>query len=122
MHNRQRLGAHGEELAAQHLSSMGLQVVHRNWRTSLEDVRGELDIVALEGQTLAVVEVKTRSSSHTGMAVQAVGRAKRLQLRRLTALYLAAHPHRGPVRGDVVTLDWEDPPRRWRIRHLRGVW
>lgn len=122
MHKRQRLGAHGEDLAADHLSSVGLQVVQRNWRTSLEGVRGELDIIALEGRTLAVVEVKTRTSSHAGTAVQAVGWAKRRQLRRLTTLYLADHPHPGPVRGDVVTLDWENRSGRWRIRHMRGAW
>ncbi len=124
MHQRQRLGSDGEQLAADHLTRAGLLVRDRNWRTSVEGVRGELDIIALDGPTLALIEVRTRRGTSAGTAAESVGRMKRLQLRRLAALYLQAHPHTGPVRGDVVAIavagDVGDPMTV--VQHLRGVW
>jgi putative endonuclease len=87
----------------------------------VEGVRGELDLVTRDRDTLVVVEVKTRRSTLAGTASEAVGWQKRRRLRRLTGLYLAEHPHRGPVRGDVVALDLDDDGR-WAITHHRGVW
>ena len=121
MHDRQQLGAHGEALAADHLRAAGHEILHRNWRSSVEGVRGELDLVTRDRDTLVVVEVKTRRSTLAGTASEAVGWQKRRRLRRLTGLYLAEHPHRGPVRGDVVALDLADDGR-WAITHHRGVW
>lgn len=118
MERRHALGAAGEDLAAAHLESAGMRVVARNWRAAQEDVRGELDLVALDGQTLVLVEVKTRTS---GPAVLAVGWDKRRRLRRLAGLYLAANPHHGPVRGDVVTVD-RTADGGWALAHLRGAW
>lgn len=121
MHNRQKLGAEGETAAADHLRDAGLVILDRNWRTSVEGVRGELDIIATDGGTLVVVEVKTRRSQLAGTASEAVGWDKRRRLRRLTGMYLAAHPHRGPVRGDVVALDLQ-PDGTWALTHHRGAW
>lgn len=128
MHPRQQLGAAGEDLAAAHLTAAGLEVRHRNWRTSVEHVRGEVDIVALDGSALVLVEVRTRTAgtAQVGTAAESVDAAKRRRLRRLRALYLQAHPHEGPVRGDVVTVEVADPaavaPTSARIVHLRGAW
>jgi putative endonuclease len=125
MHDRQHLGAAGEDLAAEVLTAAGLDIRHRNWRTSVEDVRGELDIVAVDGSVLAVVEVRTRRTGRAGgTAAESVGPAKRRRLRRLAGLYLQAHPHAGPVRGDVVTVEVVDRVGEpgTRVQHLRGVW
>ncbi len=128
MHGRQRLGAAGERIAADHLRSSGLLIRDRNWRTSVEDVRGELDIIAVEGPTLVLVEVRTRTDTGTAAATASVGWAKRRRLRRLAAVYLQQHPHDGPVRGDVVAIaigggtDAGAAAPVTVVRHLRGVW
>ncbi len=124
MHRRQLLGAAGEDLAVTHLTSAGLQIVTRNWRTSVENIRGELDVVALDGRTLAVIEVRTRRTATAGTAAESVGWEKRRRLRRLTGLYLHANPHHGPVRGDVITIDVPVSPGHPStiVSHLRGVW
>ena len=54
----QDLGRRGENLAADYLTERGLVVLSRNWRCR----DGELDIVATDGSTLVVCEVKTRST------------------------------------------------------------
>ncbi|MGI9017675.1 MAG: YraN family protein [Euzebya sp.] len=124
MHERQLLGATGEELAAKHVTDQGLEVLDRNWRTSVEGVRGELDLVVRDGETVALIEVRTRRSHIAGSAAESVGSDKRRRLRRLAALYLQSHPHPGPVRGDVIAVHVPvavtDPSTS--IVHLRGVW
>lgn len=53
---RRKVGAWGERIAADHLTSSGAIIVARNWRNR----RCEVDLVALQGRTLIIVEVKTR--------------------------------------------------------------
>ena len=62
MYYNQDLGKTGEDLAVQHLISEGYQILERNWRSGHK----EIDIIALKGDTLAVVEVKTRKSEDYG--------------------------------------------------------
>lgn len=85
---RRRLGAHGEQLAAEWYEAHGYQVMARNWRCVL----GELDLVCRRGGTLVICEVKTRSSQRFGTPAEAVNPAKRRRLRRLSGRWLAEHP------------------------------
>ncbi len=50
-------GTWGEEIACEHLISLGYAIVERNWRMG----HLEIDIIASRGQKLVVAEVKTRS-------------------------------------------------------------
>src|SRR5260370_38849299 len=61
---RIQLGAMGEALAVDHLTKMGLRILHRNWRCRY----GELDVIASDGATRTVVfvEVKTRTGDGYG--------------------------------------------------------
>jgi putative endonuclease len=94
------LGRFGEDAAARYLSELGMRVIDRNWRCDL----GELDIVALDGTTLVVCEVKTRSTDQFGQPVEAVTSRKAARLRRLAARWLVDHPTARPVevRIDIV--------------------
>jgi putative endonuclease len=114
---RQAVGAYGERRAVQHLMAAGLTVVQRNWRCS----RGEIDIVAEEGETLVFCEVKTRRSEAFGPPAAAVGTAKARRLRRLAAEWLAAHGGgRRDVRFDVIEVR---PAERGaaHVEHIRGA-
>lgn len=51
------LGNEGEELSSNYLQELGYQIVERNYRCKL----GELDIIAIDGEYLVFVEVKTRA-------------------------------------------------------------
>ena len=85
----------------------GLEVVHRNWRRRAGEVRGELDLVALDHarRTVVVVEVKARRSERHGGPLAAVTRRTQSKVRSLTAALLAEVdlPYRR-VRFDVVGL------------------
>ena len=59
MATHNNLGKWGEQQAAEYLQHKGYRICHRNWRLGHRD----LDITALtpDGDTLVIVEVKTRS-------------------------------------------------------------
>ncbi len=116
----QALGEYGERLAARELENRGLTVIDRNWSCP----HGEIDLVALDGETLVVVEVKTRRSTRFGSPAEAVVPAKLARLRRLTWLWLEEHRDQVPayasVRIDVVAI-WCAGRQLVRFEHLAGV-
>ncbi|WP_371499452.1 YraN family protein [Kitasatospora sp. NBC_00374] len=87
------LGRYGEEVAARWLVQGGLRILERNWRCA----EGELDIVALDGDTLAVCEVKTRSERGFQQPTQAIDQTKAQRLHRLAERWL---DERWPVHFD----------------------
>lgn len=115
-----RVGRIGEDLAARHLESLGYVIVARNWRTAVEAVRGELDIVARHGSTLVFCEVKTRRRTICDDAFAAVTWAKQRQLRRLAALYLA-EVDAVDVRFDVIAVAWPAAGGAAVIDHIAGA-
>jgi putative endonuclease len=111
------VGRHGENIAARFLVDAGYQVVDRNWR----GVRGELDIVALDGDELVVVEVKTRRGTGFGHPAEAVTPPKLARLRRLAGQWLHEHEVRsGSVRIDVVAIVLSRAGAA-EVEHLRAV-
>ena len=97
---RQALGRYGEDVAVRTLLEAGMEVLDRNWRCA----QGELDVVARDGATLVVCEVKTRSGTGWGTPAEAVTPVKLARLRRLAGAWLAEHDDVRPerVRVDVV--------------------
>lgn len=62
MAEHNKLGDLGEELAAEHLVKNGYDILERNYTYQ----KAEVDIIAQKGDTLVVVEVKTRSTADFG--------------------------------------------------------
>ncbi|MGV9327285.1 YraN family protein [Streptosporangium sandarakinum] len=114
---KHELGRYGEQVAVDYLLAQGMQILDRNWRCP----DGEIDVVAREGRTLVVVEVKTRSGQSHGTAFEAVTEAKLARLRLLAVRWLGARPRRfETIRVDVVAL--ERFAGDFAIRHERGVY
>ena len=117
MKAKDAVGRYGENVAASYLTKLGWELVDRNWRGQ----SGEIDIVALQGSELVVVEVKTRSSDRFGHPAEAVTPVKLARLRRLTGQWLAAHDlHPCSVRIDVIAVRTSRSGAA-RIEHLTGV-
>jgi putative endonuclease len=98
---RQRLGRRGEEAAAQELLRRGYAILARGYRTR----RGEIDLIARDGQTVVFVEVKTRVGSRFGGGAAAVTRQKQRRIALVAMDYLARHAWlESPCRFDVAVV------------------
>jgi putative endonuclease len=98
---RKRLGFDGEDLAAAALKKQGYKILDRNYITPL----GEIDLIARQGKTLVIIEVKTRKSTRFGSPQEAVSVDKQNKLRRLAEYYLKdKRLTNAAVRFDVVAI------------------
>lgn len=120
--DRKRLGDFGEGVAAEHVRQRGYHILARKWRRR----GGELDLVALDGQTLVFLEVRTRSSRNFGTAEESVDGRKQRQVRKMAACFL----HKGgtgafrysDIRFDVVVVEVDRDTRVLHsIRHLMNA-
>lgn len=111
------LGRRGEELAARCLEAAGLVLLSRNWRCR----EGELDLVATDGNTLVVCEVKTRSTEDCGPPAASITRAKIQKIRRATWAWLRRYGcNQCAVRFDVVSVRWPKSGKP-TVEYLRGA-
>jgi len=96
------LGRVAEALAARHLERLGYRILVRNFRAR----GGELDLVATDGDTLAIVEVRYRASERYGGAAASITRGKRSRIVRAARVLLAKNPPLAKlaVRFDVVEV------------------
>ncbi|AOW21314.1 YraN family protein [Urechidicola croceus] len=62
MAQHNELGKEGEQLAINYLQKKGYKILDKNWRY----LKAEVDIIAQKNNTLAVIEVKTRTSDFFG--------------------------------------------------------
>lgn len=105
---KQALGARGEDLAAAYLERRGLSIVERNFRCA----RGELDIIARDGDTVVFVEVKTRRTAALGSPLEAVTRSKLARIRKLAGVWLSGQDEFFPTtRIDAIGIITEPTVR-----------
>lgn len=96
------IGIVGEQKAVEFLKKKGFRVIARNWKAPRW---GEIDIIAVEKDTLVFVEVKTRSGSGFGMPYDSVNYYKLKTLVRAAQLYKKENPNTPEsTRIDVVSI------------------
>ena len=103
----QTTGASGERHTLAFLEAHGYRVVDTNVRPLGGMARGEIDVIAWDGEYLVFVEVKTRRDAlgEQGTPAEAVDTRKQKQLTRLAMAYLAKHNLDDvPCRFDVVAV------------------
>jgi len=113
---RKTTGSVGEDRALDHLRGHGLQLIARNYRCR----RGEIDLVMLDGVTLALIEVRYRSRNDFGGAAASVtpSKQRRLILAAEHLVGMHAQLRQYAARFDVVALDGEkDAPKIEWIRN-----
>jgi putative endonuclease len=95
------LGRLGERIACRYLLRLGFDVLARRYQAR----RGEIDIVALEGDTLVFVEVKTRASTTFGEPWEFVDWEKRQRLQSAADEFIAMYDlGRYTYRFDIVSV------------------
>lgn len=94
LNSRRALGQLGEDLAVRYLAEAGYVVLQRNYRC----LGGEIDVVAMDDQRLAFVEVRTRRGDSFGTAKESVSCAKQKRLAAVARSYLQEN--------DLIDVDW----------------
>lgn len=115
---RDALGRQGEDLAAAHLRRLGYRIVGRRERV----LRGDIDIVAVDGRTVVFVEVRSRSDTRHGHPAETVGRVKQRRIAELATAYIRRHRLQDcPVRVDVVTVTFGDAGQPPVVEHFENA-
>jgi len=97
----QQVGRWGEEVALRTLAQKGLRLVGRNVRTPY----GEIDLNLQDGDQMAFVEVKARTTGSFGLPETAVDGRKQGRMVRSALYWLQNHPEwTGNWRVDVVAV------------------
>lgn len=115
---RERAAKIGERMAEEFLRLRGFEVLDRNVRSG----RGEIDLIAREGETIVFVEVKLRSGGDSSAPLVAVNWKKREDLERAATRWLQAHRLTDRcVRFDVVGVTWSPEAAQIRVEHIRNA-
>jgi len=98
---RLSLGKFGEDLAFKKIKGLGYKRIIRNYRCPL----GEVDLIAIDGDTLVFIEVKTRKGRSLAYAKEAVNDKKRRQLSKVALFYMKSNKlNEVRARFDVVAV------------------
>ncbi len=95
------MGRDAEDAAAAYVVRLGMRILGRNVRIR----EGEVDIVALDGETVVFIEVKARSNRKFGSAISSVDARKRRRLRAAAEDYLQFVAPHARARFDVLTIE-----------------
>ena len=99
----------------EYLTKKGYRILERNWHSGHK----EIDIIALEGDTLVAVEVKTRKSDDYGEPDIAVGVMKQRMLIWAADAYVRYKQLDVDVRFDIISIIFADGDQR--IEHIEDA-
>ncbi|MBQ1916835.1 MAG: YraN family protein [Lachnospiraceae bacterium] len=98
--NKRLVGKEKEDLAVEFLGRHGIEVIERNYSCRT----GEVDIIAVEGDTLVFIEVKYRSSLKYGYPEENVDLRKQKKICSTAIFYISSHHYDGKIRFDVISI------------------
>jgi len=112
------LGERGERAAAHYLKRRGYKIVFSRHRLRY----GEVDVIALDGQTVVFVEVKTRRNVSHQRPAEAVDAKRQGRLTRAALAFLKSHGLlEYACRFDVMEVVWPEGQRRPTMEHLKNA-
>ena len=115
MAQHNQLGKKGEQLAVDFLLKNDYEIMERNYRFD----RAEVDILAKKDTTLAIVEVKTRSSADFGNPQDFVKPKQIKQLVKAVDEYVLVNNLDVEVRFDIIALVKDG--KHFKIEHLENA-
>nr|MBS0036838.1 YraN family protein [Saprospiraceae bacterium] len=111
-----KTGDWGEQIAVRFLNSMGVHILHQNWRSG----HCELDIVGIEGNTLIFYEVKVRKYDSPTDMFDAIGVDQMRTLAKAASDYMQIYELEGEVRFDLIGITYYDKTN-YTIDHKMDV-
>ena len=115
MAEHNELGKLGEELAVAYLQENGYTILETNWTFQ----KVEIDIIAHKGNTLAIIEVKTRSSIEFGLPQDFVKPKKIQLLVKAVNEYVISNNLEVDVRFDIIAINKEK--NEYKIEHIEDA-
>jgi putative endonuclease len=114
---RRWFGRRSERAAARYLRGLGYRIVAAN----VTDTWGELDLIAIDRQTLVIVEVRSTASDDWEKTAASVDHRKQRKVTEAALRFLARKRLLDgvAVRFDVLVLCWPPTAREPAIRHFR---
>lgn len=113
---RRALGQQGEREAEKFLCSQRYAIVAKNYRSPF----GEIDLIAMDQQTLVFVEVRTHSGQAFGDPLASVTGRKQWQIAKTALHYLSRHGvHDRAARFDVIGICWKGTQAH--LTHIKGA-
>uniref|UniRef100_E6QUB7 Putative endonuclease n=1 Tax=mine drainage metagenome TaxID=410659 RepID=E6QUB7_9ZZZZ len=109
-------GAQAESRAADYLIEQGLTLVERNFRCR----GGEIDLIMRDGAYLVFIEVRQRTHSRFGGALESIDARKQRKLMTAAQLYLARYTRLPPCRFDVVLIEGKTAALQWLRNAFSG--
>jgi putative endonuclease len=117
MQPKDRLALRGEALAETELRRKGYEIVARGWRWH----RYEIDLIARKGNTVAIVEVKTRTGDRFGTPQEAVPRWKQKRIATAARVFIRKHRLEGCLtRFDIMAIVVREETAV-RIEHIENA-
>lgn len=108
----------GESLAAKHLKARGYEILAQNYRAR----RGEIDLIARDGEFIVFVEVKTRRSLKFGLPQAAVTLQKQRQISKVALAYLQSRNLLdAPCRFDVIAIHLSPQLELLRLEQIESA-
>ena len=115
--SNKEIGNFGENRAISHLSELGYEIMHRNWRYK----HLEIDIIASKDKLLHIIEVKTRSSIEFGYPEQFIKPQKMQFLKNAAAHFQYQNPGWKYLQFDVVSI-FLNEKQIWELAFFEDVY
>ncbi len=113
---RRWFGSRAERAAVRFLRRQGFRIVRCNYTCP----HGEIDVVAVDGETVVFVEVRSTATGDPGRPAASVDDVKQRRLTRLALHFLQAHRLLDrPARFDVLAVSWPAGQREPLVVHHR---
>ena len=115
--SNKEIGIFGENMAISHLSELGYEIMHRNWRYK----HLEIDIIANKDNLLHIIEVKTRTSIEFGYPEQFIHRKKMQFLKNGAAFFQYENSSWKYLQFDVISIFLNDQ-QIWELAFFEDVY
>lgn len=115
---RKWFGSRSERSAAKFLRKLGCRILAAN----LADTQGEIDLLALDGETIVVVEVRSSEAKDAATLAASVNAEKQRRLTNAALRFLQRRKLLNvAVRFDVLAICWPPEASKPRIRHYKNA-
>ncbi|WP_195988918.1 YraN family protein [Clostridium sp. D53t1_180928_C8] len=112
------IGAYGETIASDFLTTNGYKILDMNYRNRY----GEIDIICENDNIIIFCEIKSRYTNTFGSPIESVTYNKQKQIIKLSQVYLLYKKYQNyNVRYDVIEIIFNNKNASFKLNHLKDA-